>query len=86
MYDYNLLDYDLDNKFDFDLQEDSKRKEYKLEKNHMKRLVLNNSLEYNIFRLYHFFFKYDIKSLIYSIFYPRSIINRVFISLNTKTI
>lgn len=60
MDDYNLLDYEFNNEFNFDFEENSKKEEDNLEENYIERPVFDNNLEYNTFKPHYSSFKYCI--------------------------
>ena len=59
MNDYNLLDYKLDNEFDFDFDTNDKKDENTPKKNHVESIISNNIFKCNIPKLHHSLFKCD---------------------------
>lgn len=57
-HDYNLLDYELNNDFNFDFKKDTRKKKDNIEETHEKNLVVDDNLGFSTPKLYHFSFKY----------------------------
>ena len=57
MNNYNLLDYEWDNKFDFDFDINDKKDENTPKKNYVESIISDNIFEYNTLKPHHSSFK-----------------------------